>query len=232
MSILENRSKQYDVQLQKIEHYQKHPQMIPFIGCNYGKKKKLLIVGESHFCHEGTDKNIVENWYNINSSNLNQDLVDFTSTSVILNYNINEDRFYGSHKIYYQIYSAIKETGFVLENLPDKYSLTYISYMNFFQRPALQTGDSIKTNKKDIEIAISVFNDVRKIIQPDYIFFVSKLAYNNCFVNDKNDFGHSCHPCCSWWNRKCSKYTKPKEQNSITGKESFKYFIKANKIFD
>lgn len=222
----------YDVQLLNIEHYKKHNQMMPFIGQNYGQKKKLLVIGESHFCPKETDKNIIKNWYNIDNTNFNKEIIEWTATSKIIDFDIANNRFSGSHTIYRNIFYAINETGFILEE--NKNVLTYISYMNFFQKPAQETGESIEVTEEDKNVANDILKKVIDIIKPDYLFFVSSESWKsfNKEIFDINKVGHSSHPTSIWWNRCSTKYTKPTEEKTITGKESFKYFIKHNKIFD
>lgn len=227
-----NRLHLYDYQLLNIEHYKKHPQMIPFVGNNYGKKKKLLIIAESHYCPEKTDKNIIENWYSIDNSGLNDEIIGWTNTAEILNDNIDLNRFRYAHVIHRNIYYAINETGFKLDN--DKEVLTYISFMNFFQRPAETTGKSIKVTQEDRNVANNVLKNVIDIIKPEFIFFVSSQSWKffDKELFDKNKTGNGPHPGCKWWNKNSRKYTKSTEEKTITGKESFKYFIKINKIFE
>jgi hypothetical protein len=106
--------------------------------------------------------------------------------------------------------------------------------MNFFQKPAQETGESIKVTSEDKNVANIVLKNVIDIIKPDYLFFLSSISWD---FFDKNIFainkiGHSSHPTSIWWNRATAKYTKPLEEKTITGKESFKYFIRINKIFE
>ena len=109
----------------------------------------------------------------------------------------------------------------------------YISFVNFFQRPAEKTGDSIHVNEQDIEIANQTMSEIIRIIEPEFIFFVSSKAWKNF---DKSLFnrantGHSCHPSCKWWNRKSKSYTKSPNKQSVTGQESFIDFMNTHNIF-
>jgi hypothetical protein len=55
--VYRNINERYYKKLLAIPHYQKHPQMRPFVGKKFGNKKKLLIIAESHFLDDCTTKN-------------------------------------------------------------------------------------------------------------------------------------------------------------------------------
>ena len=99
----------------------------------------------------------------------------------------------------------------------------YIAFMNFFQQPAERTGKSIKVTERDREVANSTLRDVMRVIEPDFLFFVSSRAWQY-YAKDllqRDRVGHSCHPTSSWWNRKSGKYTRPQGVKTISGKDSF-----------
>src|SRR5687768_9795187 len=69
-------SKQFDSQLDQLEHYRKFPAMKPYIGHNYGTngKAKIMLVAESHYLPEySTISNDPEKWYNSKQSDLNEE---------------------------------------------------------------------------------------------------------------------------------------------------------------
>jgi len=242
-----NRSQRFDKKLKEINHYKIHPQMIPFIGSYWGKAGKMLVVGESNYLDNydkeakkrdnKDNKNIQKNWYNITSKELTRNQFRWTSTALAINEAITDDYFYPGWGIWRSVKDVIVETGFNPDKTNTSKVLCYLAYMNFFQRPALKSGESIDYDEEDASIANDVLNKVVKIIGVDYIFFVSSMAWDNFYqelldeLSKDKKIGHSCHPTCQWWNRESQKYTKPKGQKTITGKESFKYFIKTNKIF-
>lgn len=220
-----NRTTEFDKLFKKnITHYKQHKQMIPFVGKHWGDYKKLLIIGESHYLPEKSLKRTIKNWYELTTSDLNEDEIGWTSTAKI----VDECQKYNSPRLYIILNKAIMDSGFKPENTENV--LQYVSFMNFFQRPAQKTGKSIIHNDEDVLIANTVLKGVCSIIKPDYIFFISSKA---CDVSDieKITVGHSCHPACPWWNRKAKTNSFATPKNPLTGKESFIKFIRKNEIF-
>jgi hypothetical protein len=221
---------EFDSKLKIFFHYQNHPQMLPFVGKYWGKYKKLLVIGESHYLSPCFDITIIENWYNSNINdldNINSGRArSWTNTSELID---DTDYKPKGHTSWKNIKTAIHSTGFD----PPEDIFCYIAYMNFFQRPAQKTGESINVTKEDCNIANEALAFIINIIIPDYIFFVSSKAwqYYNKKSFDEGLTGHSAHSSCPWWNRKSSKYTKYDPEIVVTGKESFMDFIIHNKIF-
>ena len=50
--------------------------------------------------------------------------------------------------------------------------------MNYYQRPALITGDTISANSLDNEVACRNLINVINIIKPNAVIFISKKSYN------------------------------------------------------
>jgi hypothetical protein len=105
-------------------------------------------------------------------------------------------------------------------------NISYISFMNFFQKPAYER-ESIDFSEEDVKIANETLQLVCNIIQPDCLLFVSKKAHWNfddnaeIFQNRKIDA--VCHPACMWWYRKDGKYGQQKfidffQKNVMKGK--------------
>jgi len=226
-----NRTTEFDKLFKKnISHYKRHKQMIPFVGKHWGKYKKLLIIGESHYLPPESKKSTIENWYELKTSDLNEAEIDFTETADLVE-NGGDHQQYDSkgHTIYKNIEDAILESGFKPENTVNMFQ--YVSFMNFFQRPAQNTGKSIIHNDEDVVIANTVLKGVCSIIKPDYIYFVSSMIHPLCDEIEGVTVGHSCHPACSWWNRKVKHYSLATQKTPLTGKENFIKFIKHHKIF-
>jgi len=224
----------YNKDLLGIDHFTKHPQMIPFVGKYWGQYSKLLVLGESHYMPEDFPKDMIEEWYDlspIDFENAGED-VGWTNTAGIIDSTWYEDR---GHAIYMYIDYAIIDSGFNPEYQPGENSFCYISFMNFFQRPALKTGDSILPNKDDIEIANETLTEVIKIIKPDYLFFASSKArdylkkewFTDLFENGK--VGFSCHPATPHWNTPSMKYSDD-GKTPLSGKQAFINFLQKNHI--
>lgn len=229
--------------LKQVKHFQNHPQMRPFIGDDYGKTyKKLLIVAESHYisdCDENSNprdineyENTFMNWYDLKESDLKDYDVKWTHTSnIISKSNLINDNNPSCHKIFSNIHSALQSSR--LNNLKENERMfNHIAYMNFFQRPA-KDRDTINPSNKDIKIANDTLFEVVEILKPDFIFIVSSKAWNNIdtdkFKNYK--FGHSSHPNSKWWNRQCKSYTNLYKKDKLTGRESFVDFVAYHEIF-
>ena len=233
-----NKTVEFDQELGFVDHYINHPQMIPFIGKYWGKYPKLLIIAESHYLNDEDkdkekkklkieqNKQDIKNWYKIKNTDLSKEQIYWTFTSNILNKVTNREYDSKGHSIFKNVEKAITDSGFNPEDTSNMFC--YVSYMNFFQRPAEKTGESIKVTKEDCKIANDTLQNVIKIIEPDYIVFLSSKAWNHV---DKSIFGDrkigfSCHPACAHWNKVSKKY------GNRTGKDAFIHFIQKNKIFE
>lgn len=210
-------SKTYNETVDKIilehNHYRNHPQMLPFIGNNYGTLRKLLIVGESHYLHNKNSElankysDIIKNWYSIThdyilskvDEKIGKGIISCTNTRANLNAFMADCRTLKAYTIYKNVSDVAMQITFFKKNKIEPF--TFMAYMNFFQRPADLTGEKLKPNKKDVEIARNVFSYVVNIIKPDYIFVVSSNVweYLHSFKFDNVIIGHSCHPSCPYW---------------------------------
>ena len=229
-----NRTNKFDAELKKISHYQKHQHMLPFIGQYWGDDKKLLVVAESHYLSNNKENlDFIKKWYEISSSDLPPKVREYTNTAGLLNCTGNNQKYDDprAHSIYKNIQMAILKSNFSFSDKTNMFR--YISFVNFFQRPAEKTGDSIRVNKQDIEIANQTMSEIIRIIEPEYIFFVSSKAwkYFDKSLFNRANTGHSCHPSCKWWNRKSKSFTKSPNKQSVTGQESFIDFMNTHNIF-
>ena len=234
-------NEKYYEKLLVIEHYKKHPQMRPFIGKSWGRTGKMLVIGESHYLNDYDEKTsrrgnkiTWKNWYKMNKEELTQDQERWTSTALQINEAITKNKYEPAWGIWKNVKDAILETGYNPYPKNTSKILCYIAFMNFFQRPALDSGESIIYSNEDIKIANETLYNVANIIKADYLFFVSSKAWEN-YENElltEIIVGHSCHPNCKWWNMETKKYTKSNRKKRITGKESFKYFVKKNGIYE
>lgn len=183
----------FDKELQKIDHYRKFPVMMPFIGKNYKtQNRKLLILCESHYLPEESTIHLdAEKWYNeVTEKDLNEVEKKWINTREITIW-----EFKNEQPPFINIYNALKDAG--MEN--PEYS---IAYMNAFLRPSIE-GKSVKhiVEKIDFDVAGNVINKVIDIIQPSYVIFVSKFAWDSLNGNipfPNKDF--TAHPSShGWW---------------------------------
>jgi hypothetical protein len=211
----------YDEDLRTIPHYKNHPQMLPFIGKNWEKGvEKALLVGESSLTVYAFD------WYERSSKQLNHNQREDTSVREIIENGLRKDSF-GVNRIFTEINSIIKN------EYNGKKDLSYFSFMNFFQRPATKKNKVF--DKRDISIGNKTIKEVLEILKPDYIFILSRLAWERLNIDydskilvklfDEKKIEFSCHPTCSWWNR----VTKP---YSGIAKDKFIRFLLENKLLN
>ncbi|MCT4627956.1 hypothetical protein [Halodesulfovibrio sp.] len=219
----------YDSELMKLSHYQKYPNMIPWIGEYYSSfSPKIFVIGESHYLDKGdTYHHAAEDWY-AGIPIEKRANKGWYSTREIIGSNVEKIANNGkwrlkSHSIYRNIDSALKEFIPALTYTPSAF--THIAFMNYFQRPAQVTGDSIKVTELDRKISYDVCLTVAKQLRPDLIVFTSSLAFRTAkksgFINELADNGALVgavpHPSCPWWYRKNKK--------GLTGKEKFKNYL-------
>jgi hypothetical protein len=242
----------YNKKLLTIQHYEKYPQMLPWIGADYDNwnHKKVLVIGESHFLppkskiHKSPTK-----WYNGNISNLNDDEDieknerAWTNTVGCIKDARNQIYDSKSQWIYKNIELALIKTRFTF-NITE-HMFRYIAYYNYFQRPANNKGESINHTAEDTEIAALVFMDLIKIIKPEIVCFTSDLAWKACLksnslvMDEANWVAHNNentivadvfpHPTCAWWNRKA--YYLHGRGKKLTGQSKFINFLKYYEAF-
>lgn len=213
----------YDNALFEIDHYKRMPQMLPWVGKNYGKEfKKVLFVGESHYLPEGSTCHLNSDiWYMLEKNKLSLDEVFYTTTrdALLINYKRN------------QIW---RDTSFVMKKVGISYFdennniYDHFAFYNFFQRPAQVEGDQLYVDKNDIVEANNVFQKILDVIKPQVVIFLSSKAWNSCYKKDISDiyFDFTAHPSSIWWNRKAKKYCFGNNTQPLTGCEKFEIIIK------
>lgn len=240
---------EFDNNLQnQLPHLKNYPELLPFIGDNWNESKlKTLIIAESHYIDINGLKNFhIENWYENSSKDFNQTKLienkDYYTNYINTRYNVDfaekikEKGFKKPYIVYYNIKKEIKEH--ISDMKDQEYIFSYFSFYNYFQRPALIQGESIKDErtKKDIEIAYDTIKKIVTIIKPKKVIFISKLSFNTFLESKKNDTNSNIfngitivdvpHPGSAWWNRRSKNYGKNEDSNKYrTGKERFIHFI-------
>ena len=192
----------FDSQLKQIEFYQKYPEYLPFIGQSY-EVHKILFLGESHyFPKESTWHKVPEDWYNGSSDLLVGDEAYYINTRRVVS-NIHGEKpatpqkWKKSRTIFRNIERVMLDSG-----LPKTDNLfCHVAFMNAFQRPADQHGDSIKVRPIDVEQSVQVIRQVIEIIQPKHICFVSSKASKHLAQKIGVNSDVVMHPASAWWNR-------------------------------
>ena len=220
---------EYDTQFETVAHFSLFPDMRPWVGTNYSKEDlKILVIGESHYFAEGTEfHHDVEGWY---ERKYHDDLINRQGHRV--RYQISKlfDGNMGkSHVMYKRISKSLSETKFVKEKIEKKDPFQRIAYINYFQRPANSTGDSISPKTKDKEVAYEAINGVIEILKPSLVIFVSKKSFKSAkssgLLNSVEGSKYVvAHPCSAWWGgRKSKEYGKidGDDYGAISGNQRF-----------
>lgn len=187
---------------------------MPYIGNNYGKHKnpKILLIGESNYLPmKSKIHKKAEKWYMSTEQELTSEEIDWIHCRQLLECDWEAN----GHMIYRELNKNLEEH---FENKENQRAMTNIAYINGFQRPSPETGESIKNflTQLDYEKSADVLSQVIKIIKPDVIIFVSKLAWDKLHLKlqfDKNiklDF--TCHHGTGgrYWHNKDYKHGKKK----------------------
>lgn len=208
----------FDPQLMGIPHFALHPNYLPWVGPSYRNAElKILLLGESHYLPEGVSyHHDADAWYS-GMRVTESDLKWITTRSVIRN-GLRTKWKGRSKTIFRNLSAALRLSGFSQEEDP----FASVAFMNFFQRPAEVTGESIQVKEIDRQISSATVASVVSCLQPDLVFFCSALASKNrtdgliqALKSSGCDVGYTCHPAIAWWNRPSRK------RNGLTGSEVF-----------
>lgn len=210
----------YDSNLECIPHYKKHPQMMPFIGTEYGENgPKILLIGESHYLQPTSTIHLNPIlWYESTDKDLDKVVTGgvrreywATHTRACLTKKARNWK-KKSFTIFRNLEAALVESGYpVADN-----TLRYIAFMNAFQRPAVSRS-SIKHTHLDREHSAFTVQSVIDTIMPDHVIFVSRKAHKAIGSQLSISSKSLPHPASAWWNR---------SSKDGTGKEQFIGLIK------
>lgn len=197
----------YDEQLKNVSHYRVHPEMMPFIGRNY-PKTRILILGESHYVCPEDREMISDEWYEAWDNKGFKSPKHFDTRHVV-NYFLRERRS-KAHSMFRNPAKALIE-AWELENVSDSEAFTAFSFMNYFQRPAVNEGKSIQASSKDKKCAYDTLRAVADITKPQKVIFLSKKAFDAFLESggelDGIGFEWTYHPTSKYWN-----YSEGKEK--------------------
>jgi len=144
--------------------------MMPFVGLNYRKSDpKFLLIGESFYLPDSCTLNDQSDvWYASEQTKLMAEEQKWRDCRGLIACGWESP----GHYIYRELNSSISE---VLEN-----GFADVAYMNAFQRPACEEGDSIRKDctAQDIEMASKTIDEVQAILKPDVIIFVAKFSWD------------------------------------------------------
>ncbi len=200
-------SNEYDEELSKIEHYKLHPELMPFIGTHYNESG-VLLVGESHYCSriitDADRKYLCNEWYSKETPCDFTDKEYFNTRFVLHNFlSLKRSR---AHSMFRNPANSIIN-ALELKNVSDSEAFNICAFMNYFQRPAINTNQSIDISGNDNEFAFKVFREICEIIKPELLLFLSEKAYKSFkSYRDKTDSTKKIpviesfsHPTCAHW---------------------------------
>lgn len=205
---------------QSLKQVVKHQEYIPFIGSGFDKYR-ILLVGESHFL-KGNIKYDIEKWYSDSSipSEIEDYRLWFTTNKVVNNAFTNDTNTPALHSMFVNIGMIMSmllpdHTGDISKQDAFR-GYNHFAFMNYYQRPEFEQGNSIDCTQLDNEVAQSTLASVIKILNPSFVIFFSKKAYSNFNSEGINGviIKRVSHPCSVWWNRK--------KKNGKSGSDDFK----------
>jgi len=199
----------YDDALKEIEFYKNsknHQLMLPYIGFNY-QEHRVLLVAESHYLGNEEGRKKVANfkeWY--------EDKGDITLSQEghINTRKVVEQWFSNGNGLFQKIKKELENA-----NIDIKYFWEKIAFMNFFIVPSTNGSREICSTKEVEEKSLTNFEQVIKILKPNYILFLSKRSYyiferkNSEYLKKASSF---CHPTSLWWYRKRKDGKKSKDE--------------------
>lgn len=238
--------KHYDKELKKIPFYSVHPEYLPFIGDDY-KRYRIMIIGESHFIPQTKDdarfdiEYFNNYWWNGTCNELFDRYKAWFNTRSVINDYLSGYRT-RSHGIFTNVVKSFSDVvlGESIDRITTKESQKFncFAFMNFFQMPSLYKGEkywvSLEKNASSMDEAINIWNvsvansskvldSVIDVMEPLLVIFVSQSAYY-AYRDSKSKYSqsriikHTCHPGCSYWNRK--------RANGLSGKDDFENMLK------
>lgn len=199
---------EYNSKLECIPHYQKHPQMMPFVGADYGEHgPKILLIGESHYLQpESTIHLDPSVWYESTVADLDKESLDdrrreywATHTRACLTKQGPTWK-KKSFTIFRNLEAALVEAGYPTSDN----TLRYVAFMNGFQRPAVSRR-SIKATGLDRDRSVATVQAVIDVLQPDHVICVSRKSFKALNAQLSAETHGTPHPASPWWNRASKK---------------------------
>ncbi len=216
------------------EVFKNHPEYIPYVGENY-EQTRILLIGESHYIpwnelEHMKDKDKVnldpyrQEWYEKTTDEIfvaedDKKYINHFTTQKVLgaftsyyhsSYYKTEKGVRSKYAKAYDMFSNPAKVMMELSNdkLPTKVSaIKTVAFCNYFQRPALEEGDTIKVLPCDSENAYEAFKVAVEVLEPKLVVFLSKKAYEDWEksggkngINSVFEFDYVNHPTAYSWN--------------------------------
>jgi hypothetical protein len=197
---------EFDDRLSTIPHYSHYPEMMVAVGDLYRKATpRILVLGESHYVDKAETSNHADRWYEGRNIACVATIPNICTRKIFDNA-INGRKKCKSKAIFHSLASALRAGG-IMGTLPGS-PLQSIAYMNYFQRPAEESGKSLRVHRRDVIEATSVVKDVVSVIEPQLVVFASRLAWRHAKAGLADQLQQAGidildvpHPATSWWNR-------------------------------
>lgn len=186
-----------------------HPELLPYVGKNY-EKTGMLLVGESHYVESASEDDwLAIDWYHEplpaeGKYPFNREgATDWFDTREVLVRYMTGKRGKG-HTVFSRPTKVLLSEWNIAqtqENISCYFS--YFSFMNFFQRPALNVGATINDTVSDQKAASEILTQVIAVLRPKAVVFLSKKAYNTftAKAHATTRIESVSHPTCAWWYR-------------------------------
>jgi hypothetical protein len=180
--------------------------MMVAVGVSYRiAPLRILVLGESHYLDSAEASNHPDFWYERRDLANTLSAANINTRNVVDNA-INARKPRKSKAIFHSLTSALNACGIAAAGA--RSSLKSIAYMNYFQRPAEESGESIRVHPRDVVEAASVVAEVVTVLQPQLVVFASRLAWRHAkagLAEQLKLIGIQTldvpHPATSWWNR-------------------------------
>ena len=226
----------FDEKFMEINHFKIHKILLPFVGDSYNKYK-ILHIGESHYLNQNKNDKAVkydiqyflDNWKDNPCSEVLADSPNYVDTRAVV-----ENKYLkGIKSRSYGIFTnMIKSFGKVMLNKEIRHIddetrqlYNYFAFFNFFQMPALYSGEkywnSLKISAKNLgnenlasemwhqcaQFSVEVTDKVIDILEPNLIVFTSVSAAK-AYKENNGKYANSdkllivAHPTSAWWNKK------------------------------
>ena len=202
-------NKNFDDKLKEIEFYKNsetHQFMLPYVGSDY-EEYRVLLVAESHYLGNEEDRKKVvdfQKWYEGKES------ISLSKPGHIKTREVVNAWFTDGNGLFKRIEKELESL-----KIDIKYFWERVSFMNFFIVPSTNGSRGIYSTKEVEEKSLNNFEQVIKILKPNYILFLSKKSYY-IFAARKSDYFNITdtfdHPASIWWYRKRKDGRKSKDK--------------------
>ena len=208
----------YDAHFAGVSHYRQYPLLYPWVGREFASQSpRILVLGESHYLkRESVFHHDAAAWYAGVEIPETQEK-DWIYTRQLISRGIANRWRQKSKLIYSNIERALGEAG--LSGDEERSPFQRIAFMNYFQRPAQVTGNSIVVSDLDRKHSAIVLSSVLYILKPQIVIFSSALAWESAqelrINRPEIRFVKTTHPATRWWHTRMKKY------KGQSGKEIF-----------